>query len=328
LNEIRINFRADGLGMKIHETMPIISYCREKTDLPIVCHWPINKQCSCHYLDLFKNSLNIKFEESPVSQNAYFRSHEFSNNLKAIGFSHKEFSFLNKNNKLIKKALTPTDEIKSQSLKLLEEYNITPETVGISLRVMEGFLFENYIGDDVLKKDLNKAMNIPDKYGFILSNKSKYPSYEQDKINEIKSQSLKSLEKYDIKLNPSRLFDIRDHFHNKLALIDSIHTIENSKNLLKDKRVLFTCDSKLLEDLMLSKYKNFFSIKDKFTPQHCGRVGSPDFSRSPESIKWALSKAYILASIDYQNTIKLPIISAYSRLPQYLPNLYLENIMS
>ena len=73
-------------------------------------------------------------------------------------------------------------------------------------------------------------------------------------------------------------------------------------------------DSEMLNNYLLSKYKNMFTIKENQQPNH--ECFPP--RRSKESIISALKCCFLLKSCTRLNAIT---ISSFSRLPDWLPKI-------
>jgi hypothetical protein len=106
-----------------------------------------------------------------------------------------------------------------------------------------------------------------------------------------------------------------DKIHNGKSqeLINFLKFFENEQHL-HDKRIMLISDSAILNDYLLSKYKNMFVIKENKLPNH----GRHHPERNKDSIISALKCCFLLKSC---TRLKGTGISAFSRLPEWLPEI-------
>ena len=174
----------------------------------------------------------------------------------------------------------------------------------------------------VHKENINSANS------FSKHNLSFYRAMLQPKP-DILNDSLRLIKKYNLNKNTYGLylrcpesFDFRLHlnkepvpsnksFNGRSDQLISYLKFFESQHELHDKRILLISDSETLNNYLLSKYKNMFTVPENVLPNH--ECFPP--RRSKESIISALKCCFLLKSCTRLNTKQ---ISSFSHLPNWL----------
>jgi len=193
------------------------------------------------------------------------------------------------------------------------------------------FVKEKFEGSNVDLELMVNQKNRASKNTFSQHNLAFYQVILQPKPF-IVDHSLKLIEKYSLDKNTYGLylrcpetFDFRFYLNGELVpsnksyngrseeLINFLQYFKNREDL-HDKRIMLISDSKILNDYLLSKYKNMFTIKENILPNHkCFPA-----RRSKDSIISALKCCFLLKSCTRLNTKQ---ISSFSDLPNWLPEI-------
>lgn len=193
------------------------------------------------------------------------------------------------------------------------------------------FVNKKLEGPDVNLETVVEEENKNSKNAFSKHDLSFYRAMLQPKPF-IVDHSLKLIEKYNLNKNTYGLylrhpesFNFKDFLHGEPIppskswngkseeLIKFLKSFEQQKEL-HDKRIMLISDSEMLNNYLLSKYKNMFTIKENQQPNH--ECFPP--RRSKESIISALKCCFLLKSCTRLNAIT---ISSFSRLPDWLPKI-------
>ena len=193
------------------------------------------------------------------------------------------------------------------------------------------FVNKKFKGPDVNLETVVEEENKNSKNAFSKDDLSFYRAILQPKPF-IVDHSLKLIEKYNLDKNTYGLylrcpetFDFRLHLNGEPVpsnksyngrseeLINFLQHFKNQEDL-HDKRIMLISDSKILNDYLLSKYKNMFTIKENRLPNH----KSFPARRSKSSIISALKCCFLLQCCDRLNTKQ---ISSFSHLPNWLPKI-------
>jgi hypothetical protein len=192
------NFRADGLGMRIR-AIDTIAHLRETLDIQTHAYWGVNDQCPLHFLDMFENVYDIKFNEKKIdpmpegglsfeSGRTILREFVNQENLKKAGSGN----LLSKN--YFKKSLTPVPEIKKIALSLIDKYKITKDVIGIHLRVPEGFDYKKEPSSE--NRDLNNRGKLTIKSLNIIENSKLLKDYRVLFASDSKKLTYEMISKY------------------------------------------------------------------------------------------------------------------------------------